>query len=522
MTTMRTVEEETPTARAEALARAGDTAAALRCAEEALTTADPTESARAVGIAATLLTHRGLTSTAASLYRGAGTADVGPNAALAAVTMFLTGAIDEAVAFLDVARENATPTLVVNGKLMTADGIQVSLHGSPTAALSRFVNATSLMEASGGAVLLPNTPAAIGAILATHCGEFATAATILDRAIRGDLGGPAFRARHRLLRAWVAMQTGQLATARKLRDEVLDRRRPLELRDEYLTHALTAGIARRSSDVVALQTAWQRARETVLEFQVDLLSLLPFGELILAAARAREPFRLDVQLDDAMTLLERLGQPALWAAMVHWQLLQASILGETPHAMALHVDELQKHAPVSGFHAALADAAAAWQRTMAGDVDFAATSAAARGLDAHGLPWDASRLAAQAAARTTDRKVMVDLLQCARQLQPVDADPSVAPSPEPGRTEREAEAADGDLSRREFEVARLVLAGQTYREIGENLFISSKTVEHHIARIRKRLGATNRSELFALMQAALDRSGGAHDAAERSMWVTSE
>jgi DNA-binding CsgD family transcriptional regulator len=64
------------------------------------------------------------------------------------------------------------------------------------------------------------------------------------------------------------------------------------------------------------------------------------------------------------------------------------------------------------------------------------------------------------------------------------------------------------LSSREREVARLVLEGKTYEEIGEAIFISPRTVEHHVARIRRRLGVTNRSEMLARLRLTL----GADDA----------
>jgi DNA-binding CsgD family transcriptional regulator len=54
----------------------------------------------------------------------------------------------------------------------------------------------------------------------------------------------------------------------------------------------------------------------------------------------------------------------------------------------------------------------------------------------------------------------------------------------------------GILSEREREVAALVLAGLTYKQVGDRLFISAKTVEHHVARMRQKLGATSRAELF--------------------------
>jgi DNA-binding CsgD family transcriptional regulator len=49
----------------------------------------------------------------------------------------------------------------------------------------------------------------------------------------------------------------------------------------------------------------------------------------------------------------------------------------------------------------------------------------------------------------------------------------------------------------------MVLAGGTHREIGARLFLSPKTVEHHVARIRTKLGATNRAEFVAALRTVL-------------------
>ena len=53
------------------------------------------------------------------------------------------------------------------------------------------------------------------------------------------------------------------------------------------------------------------------------------------------------------------------------------------------------------------------------------------------------------------------------------------------------------------EVAELVLQGMPYRDIGARLLISAKTVEHHVARIRRRLGAESRSEMLSMLRALL-------------------
>jgi DNA-binding CsgD family transcriptional regulator len=59
------------------------------------------------------------------------------------------------------------------------------------------------------------------------------------------------------------------------------------------------------------------------------------------------------------------------------------------------------------------------------------------------------------------------------------------------------------LTERERQVAELVLAGRTYKQVGEALYLSPKTVEHHVARIRRRAGASSRSELIEMLHAVV-------------------
>lgn len=62
----------------------------------------------------------------------------------------------------------------------------------------------------------------------------------------------------------------------------------------------------------------------------------------------------------------------------------------------------------------------------------------------------------------------------------------------------EVAAADEDLDKltaREQEVMRLIARGYTYREVGEKLFISIKTVETHVGKVLHKLQLTNRHEL---------------------------
>ena len=64
-----------------------------------------------------------------------------------------------------------------------------------------------------------------------------------------------------------------------------------------------------------------------------------------------------------------------------------------------------------------------------------------------------------------------------------------------GESETETQVVDGPLTRREKEVAELVAAGLTNRQIGERLFISWRTVEGHLDRMRHKLGARSRTEV---------------------------
>ena len=63
-----------------------------------------------------------------------------------------------------------------------------------------------------------------------------------------------------------------------------------------------------------------------------------------------------------------------------------------------------------------------------------------------------------------------------------------------------------DLSARELEVLRLIALGHTNAEIGEQLFLSVRTVETHRAHLQQKLNRTTRAELvrYALDRGLLD------------------
>ncbi|MDJ1133619.1 ATP-binding protein [Streptomyces iconiensis] len=122
------------------------------------------------------------------------------------------------------------------------------------------------------------------------------------------------------------------------------------------------------------------------------------------------------------------------------------------------------------YSAARADEAAARCRLTVGDSGAAAQLAAA-----------AERFAELGATR--------DAARCRRVLRGNNA-------PLPSRRGRRGY---GDqLSPREREVARLVALGRTNREIAGVLFLSPRTVEHHVARVLRKLKAGARAEVARL------------------------
>jgi DNA-binding CsgD family transcriptional regulator len=58
---------------------------------------------------------------------------------------------------------------------------------------------------------------------------------------------------------------------------------------------------------------------------------------------------------------------------------------------------------------------------------------------------------------------------------------------------RARQARPGGLSRREMEVLRLVADGRTAGEIATQLFISSRTAEHHVQNIYTKIGVSSRA-----------------------------
>jgi DNA-binding CsgD family transcriptional regulator len=497
---------------ADALALTGDCTTAGRLADELLGSDDAAERAAAVRIAASIALHDGGAAQAADLFRWLGPYPDAFVSASGAIVAVAAGDLESARAALS-AESAGPPTSTARAARSLAEGLLLSLDQPFPIAVARLGNSITAEQQSPG--VAPDTPAALVTLAALHGGDPVRARSVIGRAVRAgsqtDTADESFAShRHRLLLGWVRMLDGQLpaaaADAAATADAVLHRR------DSLWAAALQTAIARRSGDSGAVQKHWYAAAEVLAEYSMDLFSLLPLGELWVAAARMRQVDRLQHTLTEAFALLESLGDPVLWSVPLHWAGVYAGILANSPEAVAPHGQALTAAAAHSAFAKVLATAGRTWLRVLANHVDIDEVTAAARGLSQFGLTWDATRLASQAALQTPDARVSGAMLQLARDLKQ-----TVAVDDVPG-LESAATVADGArggpsrpassrLSDREREVAELLLLGMPYRDIGSQLFISAKTVEHHVARIRRRLGAESRSEMLSMLRAMLAPQG---------------
>jgi DNA-binding CsgD family transcriptional regulator len=63
------------------------------------------------------------------------------------------------------------------------------------------------------------------------------------------------------------------------------------------------------------------------------------------------------------------------------------------------------------------------------------------------------------------------------------------------RLRRNDQMTDDDLTPQELQIALLVAAGKTNREVGAHLFLSPKTIEWHLGHVYGKLGIRSRMEL---------------------------
>lgn len=436
----------------------------------------------------------------------------GIDRATVALDLYAAGERERGDAVLAAATERADPT--ESSTLLLAHALQLSLEGDGSAGLPGMMLALEAAGGRAGADPMGGAESWV-TLWGLHAGDLALVRSVVAQAQATGHLGPLARTHLRIRAAWADMLDPQL-DAEPVRP-LLDDLGPIAPRDRLWVSALRVGLARRADDAVALRTEWEAVREDVLRHPVSLHHLLPLGELALAAARLRDIDVLRTQLQQAGALLERLGEPPLWAAPFHWYGVQVALQQDAPRELAPHAAALGRAATAGGTPAVLSAAGRCWVRVRAGEVEAAAVEQMARDLADSGWAWEAARLLGHGAAASTDRRDSARLLEVAREVLPRPGTPAPRAAPVKSQHLAEQPVRPGGLrlSERERQVAELVVAGRTYKEVAEVLYLSPKTVEHHVARLRRRSGAGSRSELLRLLQSEVaprgDRSSALHE-----------
>lgn len=494
---------ETATARirrARAAWAVGDIEAAARLLDQAAVPAEHESYPAAVDLAGAVWAARGLMEMSDAAFR-AGRVREPEQATHAAIAALGVGDVQAALGWSRLNSEIGFPSNTAVSMQLLDRGLRATFRTDDPTGMDDLVRASLTYTESGAHGPMPELPAVIATISAIDAGELEVANSTLLHALRGGHGGQWARPRLLLWSAWVALLRQRPAEAKARLGHVQSLPVQLSGRNRLLRDAVLISLVRRYGDHNALPDLWRRCRDDVIRVQPDLYSLHPFGEFIVASALVGDTGHLEPALRSCISLLERLENPPAWSTPTLWAGLQMEMLRARPQALAPYARALVAASPRSRVAAAMATAGRIWTDVLAGSVDPDRVEQAAQALTRVGRAWDGARLASHAAAHTQDRRVSSRLLALARQLHP-QQDQDETPQAQPRR-------GTAVLTAREAEVAALVVQGKTYVEIGEAIYISPRTAEHHIARIRRRLGATSRSDLIGKLRAILEE--GEHD-----------
>ena len=375
-----------------------------------------------------------------------------------------------------------------------AHGLREVAAGAAAAGLEQLVLVADDADRARWDVPLGITPHAVGALAATWIGDLPAASALLDRAIELGSGGAGEATTHRLLAAYVGLLSGSSSEALALVEAGDESTWPQ--RDRLLVAAIDAAIARRSGDTQRLRDSWARSEAALLRPSSSWLLLDPVLELLTAGARLGDERRVAPVVATLGEQLRAMPAGGAGPASAAWLDLQLGLARRDDEAVVAAADAIAATDPDDARSRARVVAARQWADLAGGTSDEAAAMAAMEALVPVGDGWEASRLLGQTALDHEDPQAARRLLEAARSLAHDPADDK---------------GNDGlvalGLSEREAEVAVLVTEGKTHREVGATLFISPKTVEHHVAKIRQKLGVGTRAEMMATVRQATSGNG---------------
>jgi DNA-binding CsgD family transcriptional regulator len=370
----------------------------------------------------------------------------------------------------------STATSLTSAAVATFAGAAMALVEGGERALAELRDGAE-MAAVSDATLWPDTPHTLAALALTLDFDHDTAARLLGHGLDNQVGGAAHRSRHRLLTGWVAVRSGRWADAEAVVADTADT--PLGLRDRLSLVGLHVALARRAGALRELEALLDPAIDLIHRHPIDLVSLPAHGEIAIAVARMGATERAAGLLDQLGDFSSRMPERP-WRVHTGWVTVVAGLLAARDDWVTSGAAVLS--GPLDPVRGVIADLS---------ESSLEAVTGAVLALESLGQVHEASLVAAAAALDRTgdDGRPLVGLASRLRGLLP-------------GRGGQAASGLEA-LSDREVEVARELIDGRRYKEIGERLFISAKTVEHHIAHIKTKLGATNRSDMITTLRQAL-------------------
>ena len=483
--------------RAEAAALTGDLDAAVELADTALAESDPVDRARATAVLAGVLGGRGPVGPLGSAVR-VGTRPPGdarrrvPAAGRARPGR--AGATRRCPRRARTGGRRARPPGAPGGRSRRSCWPAARPMPAPVTCGPPSTRSSSRPSSSSRvrrALVLPETPHGLGALTAVAACDFTLAEHLLRRALEHEAGGPGLVARHRLLLGWVSLRAGRWAQS----EAALDETKPegLAVREQILRAALDSGLARRQGDIARLTDGVGTSRAGPAP--------LPRPTCSRSSRWASSPSprpgcgsagtAVD-KLAEAGAIVAALGHPPLWELPLRWASLETAVAAEDTDVAAQCATALASVAPVHDRLAGLAAAARAWVELLDGTIER--DRGGGRRVRAH-------RCRAALGGVSPHRPGGHPHHRPLRRPRAARAGPRPEGRAARRRSRRRRCPGPSALSEREQEVADFVLDGLTHKEIGAQLFISPKTVEHHVAKIRQKLGASTRAEMLAALRA---------------------
>lgn len=164
---------------------------------------------------------------------------------------------------------------------------------------------------------------------------------------------------------------------------------------------------------------------------------------------------------------------------------------------------------IAGFHEPLGPVCAAWAEAIV-EGDDAGFATALRKLDAlaYDRPPVRARIALDRGERLRRQGERRDARAALRAALATFERLGAEPWAERAREElaatgeklrRRGDPLSDELTPQELQVARLIAAGDTYKEAAARLFLAAKTIEFHLGKVYRKLGISGRRELAAAL-----------------------